>query len=84
MKKQIQNTVSFTVSRDGWTKGLQLAIGDENGGFRLSGPKFNGSGETLLTFFLDSERDIKEIKRYLNKAMRQIRSQSKIEKEETI
>jgi len=87
MKKQIQNTVSFTVSRDGWTigkQGLQLAIGDENGGFRLSGPKFNGSGETLLTFFLDSERDIKEIKRYLNKAMRQIRSQSKIEKEETI
>lgn len=58
------------VSRDGWTGGLQLSISqkDENGaghGYRIAGPKFNGSGELLLSRKLD-ERDAAEIRRYLD------------------
>lgn len=56
--------VYIEVSRDGWTKGVQLSINDDNGGFRLSGPKFNGSSETLLKYVLSSERDIAEIESY--------------------
>jgi hypothetical protein len=64
--------LTIEVSRDGWTNGLQLSINqtDENGaghGYRLAGPKFNGSGETLLTATLD-ERDAEEIRHYLNAA----------------
>ena len=49
---------------------LQLSINqtDENGtgdGYRLAGPKFNGSGEVLLTRHLD-DRDAAEIRRYLD------------------
>lgn len=58
------------VSRDGWTKGLQLNIAkvDENDrghGYRLAGPKFNGSSKTLLKVELD-QRDVDEIREYLN------------------
>jgi hypothetical protein len=58
------------VSRDGHTDRLQLAISklDENGagnGYRLAGPKFNGSGKTLLSRTLD-EDDAAEIRRYLD------------------
>ena len=43
----------------------QLA-GDGTGhGYRLAGPKFNGTGETLLERPLD-ERDAAEIRRYLD------------------
>lgn len=62
--------LTLEVSRDGWTKGLQLSINqrDEKGlgsGYRLAGPKFNGSGETLLTRTL-TEEDAKEIRAYLD------------------
>ena len=62
--------LTLEVTRDGWTKGIQLSINqlDEEGlghGYRLAGPKFNGSGETLLTRTLD-ERDAEEIRRYLD------------------
>lgn len=62
--------LTLEVSRDGWTKGLQLSINqrDEKGlgsGYRLAGPKFNGSGETLLTRTL-TEEDAKEIRTYLD------------------
>lgn len=62
--------LTLEVSRDGWTKGLQLSINqrDEKGlgsGYRLAGPKFNGSGETLLTRTL-TEQDAKEIRAYLD------------------
>ena len=58
------------VSRDGLTDRLQLAISklDENdagNGYRLAGPKFNGSGEVLLSRTLD-ERDAAEIRGYLD------------------
>jgi hypothetical protein len=62
--------LTIEVSRDGLTEGLQLSINqldeeDAGHGYRLAGPKFNGSGETLLTRTLD-ERDAKEIRRYLD------------------
>lgn len=63
--------VTIEVSRDGWTGRLQLSINetDESGagtGYRLAGPKFNGSGETLLTATLD-ERDAAEIRSHLDR-----------------
>lgn len=47
-------TVTIDVSRDGWTDGVQLSIGDDNGGYRLAGPKFNGSSETLGSVKVDT------------------------------
>src|SRR5262245_27779068 len=63
--------ITLEVGRDGWTGGLQLSINkrDESGagtGYRIKGPKFNGSGETLLTAKLDA-RDAREIRDYLKK-----------------
>ena len=55
------------VFRDGWTGGLQLLIGDEDGGYRLAGPKFNGSGECVLKARL-TERDASQIRHYLDRA----------------
>lgn len=57
------------VTRDGWTKGLQLNIAqvDENDGgwgYRIAGPKFNGSQKTLLQTEL-TEQDANEIRGYL-------------------
>lgn len=62
--------LTLEVSRDGWTGRLQLSINqlDSDGcghGYRLAGPKFNGSGEKLLTRTLD-ERDAEEIRTYLD------------------
>ena len=59
--------VYLCVDQDGWTKGLQLSIGDDNGGFRIAGPKYNGSGKSLIKHKL-TERDIAEITAYLKKA----------------
>jgi len=58
------------VDRDGWTKGLQLNIAklDENGtgsGYRLAGPKCNGSSTNLLRRVLDA-RDAAEIRAALD------------------
>lgn len=56
------------VDRDGLTGGVQVAIGYENGrGYRLGGPKYNGSSERLLVAKLD-ERDANEIRSFLNEA----------------
>ena len=58
----------FALYKDGWTGGLQLAIEDTNGsGFRIAGPKFNGSGKPLQKHKI-SERDAKEIRSYLDRA----------------
>jgi hypothetical protein len=64
--------VALNVSRDGRTGGLQLSIDQEcdNGtghGYRIAGPKFNGSGENLLKHRL-TERDADEIRVYLDSA----------------
>lgn len=55
------------VYRDGWTKGIQVSIGDKDGGFRLYGPKFNGSSTPICEIKL-SESDAVEIRRYLDSA----------------
>jgi hypothetical protein len=62
--------IVFDVDRDGWTKNLQLNIAtlDENDrgmGFRLAGPKYNGSSKNLLRTELD-ERDATEIRAALD------------------
>jgi hypothetical protein len=62
--------IVIDVDRDGWTDGLQLNIAqlDENDtghGYRLAGPKYNGSSENLLRRTLD-ERDARKIRQYLD------------------
>lgn len=61
----MSKTISIEVCKDGWTKGLQLNIGNGSHGYRLAGPKFNGSSATLLKTDLD-ERDATEIGAYLD------------------
>ena len=59
-----EGDIRIEVYRDGWTGALQISIGDGRTGYRIAGPKFNGSGECLLSKKLDS-RDVKEIREYL-------------------
>ena len=65
--------VTIEVSRDGWTGGIQCSINemDESGGghgYRIGGPKFNGSGEVLACWTVD-RRDAEEIMAYLRKVI---------------
>jgi hypothetical protein len=62
--------ITLEVCKDGWTGGLQLSINkvDEEGrggGYRLAGPKFNGSSKLLLQTALD-QRDADEIRAHLD------------------
>ncbi|MGW9638867.1 hypothetical protein ACWHAU_06870 [Streptomyces albidoflavus] len=62
--------IKLEVDRDGWTSNLQvnLAQVDDNNsgwGYRLAGPKYNGSSRNLLSQTLD-ERDAQEIRDALN------------------
>lgn len=62
--------IKLEVDRDGWTSNLQvnLAQVDDNNsgwGYRLAGPKYNGSSRNLLSRTLD-ERDAREIRDALN------------------
>lgn len=42
-------SVFLCVDRDGWTNSLQLSLEYDNGtGYRLAGPKYNGSSTNLL------------------------------------
>lgn len=59
------------VFRDDWTKRLQLSIDveDANGGgsgYRLDGPKFNGSSKALLRCRID-ERAAQQMRAYLDR-----------------
>ncbi|MFF5778111.1 hypothetical protein ACFY7Y_14320 [Streptomyces virginiae] len=72
MPDQKPTRLVMDVDRDGWTKGLQLNIAelDENNqgwGYRIAGPKYNGSSKNLLRVELD-ERDAAEIRTMLDKA----------------
>lgn len=72
----MSDRLTLKVSRDGWTGQLQLSINqldsDDCGhGYRLAGPKFNGSGETLLSRTLD-QRDADEIRAYLDRVLPQV------------
>lgn len=59
--------IYLCVDRDGWTGGYQLAIDDDAGtGFRISGPKYNGSSKRVIRHKL-TERDANNIRAYLDK-----------------
>lgn len=65
-------TLFIKLDRDGLTKRLQLSIDleDEKGGgvgYRLAGPKFNGSSTSVFKHAL-TEWDVVEIRRYLDVA----------------
>jgi hypothetical protein len=69
-------TVWMAVTEDGWTGGVQLSISrlDAAGtghGYRIAGPKFNGSGRSLLRREL-TEDDAQEIRRYLDAVFPQL------------
>lgn len=55
------------VYKDGWTGGTQVSIGDGDSGYRLYGPKFNGSSKAICEVKI-SESDAVEIRRYLDAA----------------
>lgn len=60
--------VFLSVDRDGWTKGIQLSIDyADAGGYRVAGPKFNGSSTRMLRHQL-SERDCDELERAVKTA----------------
>lgn len=59
--------VSICVWRDGWTKRLQLSLGTGDvPGYRLAGPKFNGSSKLLLSCPID-EHGAAEIRSALDR-----------------
>lgn len=65
------NRITIDVSKDGVTGRLQVSINevDEKGGghgYRLAGPKFNGTSTQLIEAELD-QRDADEIRGYLDK-----------------
>ena len=56
------------VDKDGWTGALQLCIEHEGGsGFRLAGPKYNGSSKRLLTHEI-TPGQADEIRTYLDQS----------------
>lgn len=59
--------VRLSIYEDGWTSGLQLSVEDDDGGYRIIGPKFNGSSKRRASRVLD-DRDIAMIRRYLDQA----------------
>ncbi|NJQ14193.1 hypothetical protein [Streptomyces bohaiensis] len=60
-------TVEIAVDRDGWSGELQLSVGDDRGGYRLAGPKFNGSGTRIVSAQL-RQQDADRIREYLDVA----------------
>jgi hypothetical protein len=54
----------FCVDQDGWTGAHQFSVDDAAGGYRLSGPKYNGSSKRILTY-VPSDRDLGEIAQYV-------------------
>lgn len=64
--------VRISAYQDGWTGRIQIDIGkiheDGSGsGYRLAGPKFNGSGSRVASVKL-GRREIDEIRKYLDVA----------------
>lgn len=65
--------VCLELSKDGWTGGLQLSIQayeedtDFGDGYRIYGPKFNGSGRQIFSHQID-KRDAVEIRAYLDRS----------------
>lgn len=44
---------------------LQLSIGDDNGGYRIFGPKYAGTSKTIRRHEVTA-RDVDEIRQYLD------------------
>ena len=63
--------VYLCVDRDGLTKGIQLSIDGLETGFRLAGPKYNGSSLPLLRREL-TEEDCRELEKYIAEARRNL------------
>jgi hypothetical protein len=59
MDKKVYLTVDQTPEGS-----FQLSIGDENGGYRIAGPKFDGRSKTILRHVI-RPRDVTEIGQYL-------------------
>lgn len=62
--------VILCVDKDGWTGGIQTSIDiadDKDGGigYRISGPKYNGSSKSLAKVVL-SQRDAEQIRQYID------------------
>jgi len=65
--KHFGNCIYFSIDQNSRGE-LQLAINNPNGsGYRISGPKYDGSGRTLRIHNL-SRRDISELRSYLDLA----------------
>jgi len=47
--------VTIDIDRDGWTTSLQVAISTDDHGYRLAGPKYNGSGTNLARLPVTAE-----------------------------
>jgi hypothetical protein len=58
--------LAIEIYRDGWTDALQIALMAGESGYRLAGPKFNGSGSVVLSHTL-TQRDADEIRRMLDR-----------------
>ncbi|EKS37799.1 hypothetical protein [Afipia clevelandensis] len=58
--------IFLCVDRDGWTGGYQLSIDDDHGGFRIAGPKYNGSSKSIIRHQITA-RDAGRIREYLDK-----------------
>lgn len=52
---------------DRLTGGYQLSIADDDGGYRLAGPKFTGNSSPIVTRAL-TERDMQVLEAYIKKA----------------
>ena len=53
------------LDKDGWTKKFQISIGTDDGGYRMTGPDYNGSGKQIIKHEI-TERDASEIRKYLD------------------
>jgi hypothetical protein len=59
--------VYLTVDKRTCDGAIQISIGNDRMGYRIAGPKYDGSGKTLLKKEL-SERDREEIRSWLDGA----------------
>lgn len=55
------------ISRDAWTNGVQISVNDNDGGYRLSGPKFNGS-QSIIAKAVLGKYERAELRKYLDRA----------------
>jgi hypothetical protein len=61
--------IYFSIDRRSRDGALQLSINDDNTGYRIAGPKYDGNGQSLIRHEL-TPNDVDEIRSYLNKVSR--------------